>query len=121
MIQRAVVMFACAALALCGCAAESTSGRLDAYLREVAGEPDRGWGYLDTSLHTRENGDDPSRCVRGTAAADGATFHSSAGRVAWIDEAGALTETDLHAPPLSVPGLLPDRRTINGRCFDDSD
>ena len=121
MIQRAVVLFACAALALGGCAGQSTSGRQDAYLREVGGEPDRGRGYLDKSAHPLENGYDQSRYVCDTVVADGATFESNAGRVAWIDEAGALTETDLHSPSLSVPGLLLERRILNRHCFDESD
>jgi hypothetical protein len=121
MTQRAVVIFAVAALALGGCAGQSTSGRLDAYLRQVGGQPDRGWGYLDKSAHTRETGDDQSRDVCDTVAANGATFNSSAGRVAWIDEAGALTETDLQSSPLSVSGLLLERRSLTAHCFDDSD
>jgi hypothetical protein len=121
MIQRAVVLFACAAFALGGCAGQSTSGRPDANLREVAGEPDRGWGYLAKSAHTREKGDDRSRDVCDTVAANGASFDSNAGRVAWLDEAGALTETELHSSRVSEPGLLLERRSLTALCFDDSD
>ena len=120
MKQRVLLLVACAALALGGCAGQSTSGRVDANFRG-AGAPDRGWGYLDKSASTREIGVDQSRNVCHKVAATGATFGSSAGRVAWIDEAGALTETDLHSAPVAEPGQLPEPRSLNDRCFDDSD
>ena len=121
MIQRALVLVACVALALGGCAGQSTPDRLDARLREADGEPDRGWGYLGKSAYTREVDNNPSRDVCDTVAANEATLGSSAGRVAWIDDSGALTETDLYSPAGSNPGLLRKRGSLNGRCFDGSD
>lgn len=97
--------------------ASSPGGRLDAYLRAVAGaEPDRGWHLLGDLTRELSYGNDSAQYLRDAEAADWSAFRWSSAEVLWTDDGWANVQAGLVSDPTSVPAFLIQRRIIHGVC-----